>query len=79
LNQLDEDARQAALDDMDGPTNQGWDKLEAVLTESGSLGYARAKAEACTQAAIASLQEVKEGPARQNLEDLALFLSQRLS
>ena len=79
FNQLDKTTRQAALDDMDAPTDPGWDKLEALLTESGSLDYAREKAEVCTQTAIASLEAIKAGQARQSLKDLALFLCQRLA
>jgi len=78
LNQLDEDARQAALGDMDS-LDGGWDKLETVLAESGSLDYARGKSDDYTQAAIAYLQGLPEGEARQGLEDMALFLRQRLS
>jgi len=78
LNQLDENTRQAALNDMDS-LNGGWGKLEAILTESGSLDYARARSEEFTRAAIASLQDLKEGQARQGLEEMALFLRQRLS
>jgi octaprenyl-diphosphate synthase len=78
LNQLDEDARQTALDDMDF-ADGNWDKLEETLTASGSLDYAREKTAGFTQAAIASLHDLKESQAHQGLEELALFLRQRLA
>lgn len=78
LNQLDEDARQAALDDMDAPASEGGGQLEAMLAKSGSLDYAREKSKAYTQAAIGSLQAIEEGQARECLRELAQFLCQRL-
>ncbi len=53
------------------------DELRVLLTESGSLAYARGRAGALVEEAIRSLRFVPEGPARDVLERLARYSLER--